>query len=269
MHRQTVSSAVFLLLLALGVARSAAAEDPAALVRDAAYNEAHAQAQAQKWEYRVEKRVDGHMLTEEQVDTLAGPVYRLLAIDGKPLNTDQQKTEEKREQQFLHSASLQAKAKKQYQDDEHELQTLLQLLPKAFLFQEKEQNGDIEVLTFHPNPAFHPETYPQRVMQALDGEIVIHLRDKRIAQIKGRIFQNVEFGFGILGRIDQGGTFEIGREEIAPDLWKTTLIHIDITGRFSFFATIGKQEFEQRSDFHRVAGDLSVPGATQLLQQTP
>ena len=257
------------LLLAVTALRPVFAEDPAALVHDAAYNEAHAHAKADQWEYRVEKRVDGHMLTEQQIDTSAGPVYRLLAIDGAPLNPAEQQKERDREQRFLRDPGLQATARKQFESDDRQLQQLLQLLPNAFLFQEKSQSGDDEVLTFRPNPHFHPDGYAQRVMQALQGEIVINLRDRRIAHISGKIFKKVEFGFGILGRIDPGGTFEIGREEISTGQWKTILIRIDITGRFSFFATVGKQEYEQRSDFQRIPGDFSVGAAFEMLNQLP
>jgi hypothetical protein len=245
------------------------AEDPVALVRDAAYNEAHAHAKADQWTYRLQKRVDGHVLTEQQIDTTTGPVYRVLAIDGAPLNAAQLRKEKDREEKFLRDPELQATARKHYESDDRQLQKLLQLLPGAFLFQEKSQSGDEEVLAFRPNPAFRPDGYVQRVMQALHGDIVINLRDRRIAQLHGTIFQKVEFGFGILGRIDPGGTFEIGRESISPGQWKTTLIRIDITGRFSFFATVGKQEYEQRSDFQRVPGNLSVADAFRMLNQTP
>jgi hypothetical protein len=250
-------------------AHTAFAEEAAALVHDAAYNEAHAHTINGGWVYKVQKRVDGRLLTEEQVDTPEGPVYRVLAIDGHPLTAEQRQKESAREQALLNNPGLEAKAKKQYESDERQLQALLQLLPRAFVFQEKSETGKYEVLTFRPNPAFHPDGYVQRVMQALEGEIVIDLQDKRIAHMSGRVVHPVEFGFGILGRIDPGGTFEIGRSEIAPDLWKTTLIDIDVSGRFSFFATITKQEYELRSDFHRVLEGLSVRQAFQLLDNTP
>ena len=246
-------------------AQTAFAEDPAALVHDASYNEVQAHTESGGWAYQIEKRVDGKVLTEEQIDTPKGPVYRVMAIDGKPLNAAQQQKEKAREQELLNNPALEAKADKEYKDDEHQLQKLLQLLPEAFLFQEKSQSGRYEVLSFRPNPAFHPDGYVQRVMQALEGEVTIDLQDKRIAHMNGRVAHKVEFGFGILGRIDQGGTFEIGRQEVAPNLWRTTLIHIDVTGRFSFFATVTRQEYEVRSNFRRVPENLTVRQAFQLL----
>jgi hypothetical protein len=74
----------------------------------------------------------------------------------------------------------------------------------------------------------------------------------------------VEFGFGFFGHIDNGGTIEIGRVQPGPSEWKTALINIQLSGRM-FFKTISQQEYETRSDFHEVSGDLSLLEASQLL----
>jgi hypothetical protein len=75
----------------------------------------------------------------------------------------------------------------------------------------------------------------------------------------------VEFGFGFFGHIDNGGTIEIGRSEVGPSQWKTALINIQLSGRLVFFKTINKQQYETRSDFRPVFGDLSLLEASQLL----
>jgi len=42
-----------------------------------------------KWMYVIDKREGTQPLTEEQVETKDGPFYRVLAIDGTPLNPHQ------------------------------------------------------------------------------------------------------------------------------------------------------------------------------------
>jgi hypothetical protein len=79
------------------------------------------------------------------------------------------------------------------------------------------------------------------------------------------LINRVEFGFGLFGHIDDGGTIEIGRAEVGPSQWKTALIRIQMSGRLVFFKTISKQEFETRSDFRAVSGDLSLLEASRLL----
>ena len=47
--------------------------------------------------------------------------------------------------------------------------------------------------------------------------------------------------------------------------WKTALINIQLSGRLVFFKTISKQQYETRSEFRAVSGDLSLLEASQLL----
>ena len=75
----------------------------------------------------------------------------------------------------------------------------------------------------------------------------------------------MQFGYGILGHVDKGGTIEMGRVPVGPSQWKTALINIQLSGRMVFFKTINKQQYETRSDFHQVGSDLSLADASYLL----
>jgi hypothetical protein len=75
----------------------------------------------------------------------------------------------------------------------------------------------------------------------------------------------VEFGYGLLGHIDNGGRIEIGRVQVGPAQWKTAVINIQLSGRLVLFKTISKQEYETRSDFRAVSADLSLLEASRLL----
>lgn len=257
-----------LLLLPVLAVRYASAENLHQLVQDAAYNEAQAHMNSTKWAYMVKKRVGNQMLTEEQVDTKGGPVYRLVAINGKTLNAGQRQSEANRVNSLLRSPRLQEKVKNHYERDERQLADLLKVLPRVFLFQYEGMKGENETIAFRPNPHVHMSGYEGRVMQALKGKLVINVREKRIASFSGGLFKQVDFGFGLLGKINQGGTFEVDRKEVSPGVWKTNLIHIDISGRFSFFATISKQEYEIRWNFRKVPDDITVPQAYKLLDRT-
>ena len=74
----------------------------------------------------------------------------------------------------------------------------------------------------------------------------------------------MEFGYGLLGRIDSG-TLELERVEVGPQLWKTALINIHFSGRVAIFKTINKDQYERRSAFHTVSSDLSLSDAKDLL----
>jgi hypothetical protein len=68
-----------------------------------------------------------------------------------------------------------------------------------------------------------------------------------------------------LGRVEKGGTFQIEREQVAENRWKTSLLEVHISGRVVLFKAISKDQREVRSNFQPVSSDLSVPGAVALL----
>ena len=257
------------ILLALGIA--APSQDrsfplPAAqLVDRVVANELTDREQQRKWRYVVGKREGRQTLTEEQVETKDGPIYRLVAIDGTPLKPDRRQQDDARLDRLLHDPSQQVKLKREHDEDEQELEKLMRLLPRAFLYDYDGFEGDLVRLTFRPNSNYDPPTYEARVAHGLAGTILIDSQQKRLARLSGRLVDRVEFGYGLLGRIDGGGTIEIGRVEVGPAQWKTVLINIQLSGRLVFFKTIGKQQYETRSDFREVPGDLSLLQASRLL----
>jgi hypothetical protein len=238
---------------------------PAAeLMSQVVANELTDRAQQRKWMYLIDKREEKQTLTAE-VDTRDGPLYRLLAIDGTPLTPDQRQQDNARIDRFLHDPSQQLKNKRGYDEDEQKLETLMRLMPQAFLYDYEGVEGNLVRLKFRPKSSYNPPTYEARVAHSLAGTILIDSQQKRLAKLSGQLISRVEFGFGFFGHIDNGGTMEIGRLQVGPSQWKTALINIQLSGRLVFFKTISKQQYETRSDFHAVPGDLSLLEASQLL----
>ena len=235
------------------------------LMNQVVANELTDRAQQRKWMYLIDKRAGKQTLTQQQVDTKDGPFYRLLAIDGTPLNPDQRQQDNVRMDRFLRDPSQQLKNKRGYDEDEQKLETLLRLMPEAFLYDYDGVEGNLVRLKFRPNSNYNPPTYEARVAHSLAGTILIDSQQKRLAKLSGQLISRVEFGFGLFGHIDNGGTMEIGRIQVGPSQWKTALINIQLSGRLVFFKTVNKQQYETRSDFRAVSGDLSLLQASQLL----
>jgi len=260
-----------IIAVVLVVATAAHAQDqgsavPAGeLIHAVVANELGDRVQQLKWMYVIEKRVGTQSLTEEQVETKSGPVYRVLAMDGIPLTPDQRQQDNARIGLLLRDTGQQTKLKQQYDDDEQKLETLMRVMPDAFLYDYDGVDGDLVRLKFRPDPKYKPPNYEARVVHSLAGIVLIDSQQKRLAKLSGQIITRVEFGWGLLGHIDDGGTIEIGRVQVGPSQWKTALINIQLSGRLVFFKTISKQEYETRSDFHAVSGELSLLQASQLL----
>src|ERR1035437_456657 len=63
------------------------------LVKDMVANEVTDRAEQSNWIYRVTKVVEQQTLSELEVETKDGPVYRLLAINDAPLDSGQREQE--------------------------------------------------------------------------------------------------------------------------------------------------------------------------------
>jgi len=239
------------------------------LVTDMVANELADRAEQSNWIYRVNKVVEQQTLSELEVETKDGPVHRLLAINDARLNLAQREQETARLNQLVRDPSQQLAVKKQYDADERRLENLVRLLPSAFLYQYDGWDGSHLRLNFRPDPAFVPPTQESKALQSMAGTILVDPEQKRLAHLSGHLVENVDFGFGILGRIAKGGTFEVERTQVSSSHWKTHLIDIHVNGRMLLFKTISKQQHETRSDFEPVSKDLDLRQAEELLQSRP
>jgi hypothetical protein len=234
------------------------------LVRAVVANELTDREQLLKWICLIEKRAGKETLTEEQVETRDGPLYRLLEIDGAALNADQRQQDDARIGKLMKDPSPLLKLKQAQSEDEIKLQKLLNLMPNTFLYDYDGAEENLVRVKFRPNPEYVPPTYEARVIHSLAGTILIDPERKRMTKIACRLVNRVEFGYGLLGRIDSG-TVELERVEVGPLEWKTAFINIHFSGRVAVFKTISKDQYERRSDFRAVASDLSLSDGKELL----
>ena len=250
----------------LGPSRSLSAND---LMKDVVANELTDRTEHSNWMYRVTKVVEQQSLTQLEVETKDGPVHRLLTINDAPLDSAQQQRETMRQEQLVRDPGQQLAVKKQNDADELRLENFVRLLPSAFLFEYDGWDGPDMRLSFRPNPAFVPPTMESKALQSMAGTILVSPQQKRLARMNGHLVENVDFGFGILGRIAKGGTFEIERIQVSSSHWKTHLVDIHVNGRMLLFKTISKQQHETRSEFESVSKDLDLRQAEVLLQLRP
>jgi hypothetical protein len=227
-------------------------------------NELTDREQLLKWIWVIEKKVGKETILEEQVETRDGPLYRLLAIDGLELNAEQRQQDDARIERLMKDPSSLLKLKQAQNEDELKLQKLLRPMPNAFLYEYDGAEENLVRMKFRPNPDYIPSNYEERVIHNLAGTMVIDPEHKRMTKVAGHLVNRVEFGYGLLGRIDSG-TVELRRMEVGPLQWKTAFINIHFSGRVAIFKTISKDQYERRSDFRAVARDLSLSGGKDLL----
>ncbi len=218
-----------------------------------------------RWKYVSYKNVDGKQETREVVQTKAGSLDRLIAIEGKPLNATQQRQEADRIFRLSHNAEEQHRIEQARRKDAEQCSAFLQLIPDVFLFDYAGESGTLTKVTFKPNPSFRPSSREGKVLHGMMGEMWIDARQQRMVSIWGKLIDDVKFGGGLLGHLERGGEFTVKRAEMSPGNWELTDLSVNMQGKALLFKTIAVQQRELHRDFERLPEDLNLPDAAGIL----
>ena len=252
--------------LVLFVALPLHAQNPTQIVQTAVNTELAASRNDHSlWKYRDEQR-DANKVSIV-VQTAKGSVKRLIERNGAPLTAAEAQAEGARIQSTIHDPEKMAKQRRDGASDDKNAAELLNMLPTAFLWKIANENGDSVTLTFYPNPDFSPPDMESRVLSAMAGDLVVDKKQHRIKTISGKLVRDVTFGWGLLGRMKQGGTFRVERRELKPGLWQITETHVNIVGKALLFKNIGQQQDEVQTDFTQVPADTTLEQAAEMSKE--
>jgi hypothetical protein len=218
-----------------------------------------------RWMYREEREEQGKKKTVEVVQTARGSLDRLLAVDDHPLAANEQRQEEERIEGLVRNPEEQQKREQVKRKEAEQCRSFFKMMSDAFNFYYAGRDGDLIKLSYKPNPRFQAPTREARVLQAMEGEMWVHATQRRLARIEGQLTSDVKFAGGLLGHLNKGGKFSVEETELAPGEWELTRMEIDMQGKALFFKTIAVQERQYRSDFRKVADDVSLSEAANML----
>ena len=262
----TLLSAILLLGAAAGQARQQ--QSPNQLVRQVISHEVQAEEHDNSyWMFRLQQTESGATKTEEVAETRHGWVRRLLAVNGKPLTSQDQAKDDAQLHKLLMDPGEQRKNQEATRNDVRQAQELLKMLPDAFLYTYAGRNGEVVKLNFRPNPKFHPQSRKAAVFHDMVGSLWLNLKLQRLAGIQGHLNQEVKFAGGLLGHLDKGGTFDVKQTQIAPGIWDVTYMNVQMNGKALFFKTIAVREKDIRSDYRRVPSNLTLAQAAKLVKK--
>jgi hypothetical protein len=243
----------------------ARAEDAKQIVQQAANAELAANRDDQShWRY-MKREAGGN--TSAVVETEHGAILRHVEEGGKPASAATLKADDEHIQKFIHDPAMQQRQKRDGMHDEKDAEELLRLLSEAFVWTIDSQTPETVTLKFRPDQNFRPPDMEARVMGEMEGVLVVDKAQHRIRTMKGQLSEEVNIGFGILGRLRKGGTFNVERRQVAPGLWQITETHVHIEGRALFFKTIGQQQDEVKSNFTQVPAGTTLEQAVVLLRE--
>ncbi|MGA3160630.1 MAG: hypothetical protein ABSC77_05390 [Terracidiphilus sp.] len=237
------------------------------LVREVVYNELNDHVSHGYWRYWVASQSPKESLLEEFLETAEGPISRIELSNGHPLDTQGRLLEQARLHRLLNSPAEQARHRQEYDDNEKRIGRIVALLPDAFLFEYAGEENGCYRLRYHPKPDYPAHSIETRIIHAMNGELWVNAKYKRMVRLDGRLKQDVSFGFGILGRLYQGGWFSLQRTQVSSTDWKTQRFELHMSGRAILFKIITQEISELRSGFSPVAARLDLVKGAALLYQ--
>ncbi|MBB5327077.1 hypothetical protein [Tunturiibacter gelidoferens] len=241
-----------------------APQEPKQIVRSAMDAELSADlTDHSRWKYRDVQK-DGIDTVSIVVETDHGAVKRLISRWGRPLSDSEARIEDARVQTFIHDPSQLAKQKRDGMQDGKNAEELLRMLPDAFTWKVQSEDEKNITLHFEPNSKFSPPDMQGRVLGQMAGVLVVDKGQNRIVTISGKLTEDVTIGWGLLGRLRQGGTFRVERREVAPGLWQIVETHVHIEGKALFFKNIGQQQDEIQTDFVQVPHGTTLEQAAEM-----
>ena len=265
----SISSRLILILCATPIGSTLAfAEnsDPAAMaiVKQASAAELYAAINDKTaWDYRDHDIEPGKDAVYHVIETPKGDLHRMLELNGKRLTGDAEAKELDHLREFVSSPEEQEHRRKIGEDDGAQAREFLRMLPTAFVWTIVSETPQAVVLKFRPNPDFRPPDMQSRVLGVMAGEMTVAREGNRVQSLRGTLTDDVKIGFGILGKIDRGGTFNVERRELSPGEWQITETHVHIGGHALLFKTIGQQEDDVKTEWHL----STAPNLEVALQQ--
>ena len=219
------------------------------------------------WRYFEVDRQPSKSVKQWVAEARLVSLNRVVERNGQPLSEAQQQQEMKA---FINDPRAQSKQRKGGQHDDEQAAELLKILPDAFIWTKTGESGSNTVFHFKPDPSFHAPDLEARVFAAMEGDMAIDREQYRIASLKGRLIRDVKIGYGLLGELKAGGTFDVERRELTPKVWEIAETHVHIQGHALIFKTISENEDDVKSNFKQIAGTTSLEQAqSELLSMNP
>ena len=147
---------------------------------------------------------------------------------------------------------------------------MLRALPTAFVYQfagpVPNSDGNEYKFSFRPNPKFTPPDLETQVLTAMTGELWIDAAHRRVTRLQGHLEQDVDFGWGMLGRLNKGGWIAIEQVPVAGDQWRIVRFKMGMSGRV-LFKTKSFDTVEEETEFEPVREGMGYGEAIKMLRE--
>ncbi|HEV2280267.1 MAG TPA: hypothetical protein VGS02_18955 [Acidobacteriaceae bacterium] len=276
-----------------GQALPAPGSDASALVRRAVANHFVQQAAHQPERFDLHRRDERRNVVREIMETPQGDVAMLVAVNGGPLSPAGQQIELDRLHALAANPALQEHRRKNEAADQARIDKLMHILPQAFLYRydtvvscvinaqpvvqvpgralpppAPPEMSQCYHLTFTPNPKFSPPDVEAKILKGMAGEVWIEKSAERLVRLNAHLIDDVDFGWGIVGRLDKGGTIFLEQAQISPGDWELTRMRLNFSGKALLVKAISVRMTEEMGNYAPVPPGTDYRKAIQMLEDS-
>lgn len=200
---------------------------------------------------RYEKRElssDGQLKSQSVLSIRRDPwdeqtVNRIVARDDKPLPPAEVA---RQEEKLRHIVEENRKNPPKPKEDEN---SWMEELPDALDFHktgvELRHNRPADLFEFKPHPGYKAKQMRARAFEKISGKVWIDQQDGEMTKLDVYVFDTINIGFGMLGRVEKGTIFEIERKKWEVGVWFEEWQRVRFELRIMMVKTI-RQELENR-----------------------
>lgn len=195
-------------------------------------------------------------------------IRRLVAINGKPLSTDEQAKEDKNIEKRIadfenQAARKQAKIAKQeaageknVREEDEKRVSIAELLTASNLVnarRERFRGRDVIVFDFEPNLNFDFKNVKSflKFFGKMAGVIWVDAEDKQIARLEAVLADNFKIGGGVLANLQKGGGLTFENERINDEVWLPSSADINLSIKILMVKGITVNQVAKYSDYHK------------------
>ncbi len=230
-----------------------------------------------KFMFRDRKQTAHGTETRLVVETQQATAGMVVARNDKCLDPAERQAELDRVRRLVTDPSELAKKSSREKQDAERTTQVLRAFPDAFIYEADGsmpgqsgvgRSGDQLVrLKFHPNPNYVPPGHGEMVLTGLQGYLLIDVNQLRMAKIDGALFRDVDFGWGILGKLRSGGRFVVEQGDEGEGQWEITHMNLDFHGKILMLKSLDIHTDEVFTDFRKVPSNLTFAAGISMLEQ--
>ena len=254
--------------------RPAAAQTCAAnaLARRTIAHELEASRAASPYLYRETKQTSHGLLMHDVITTAEFRIERLIGRDGRRLSGAEQASEDARIERLLVEGRKRRRLRDGQRETRDRMRQFLQAAPDAFLFQCRGRvtlsSGEHLIrLAFRPNPSYQPGTRALEVLTGMSGTMLLDPVAWRVVRLEATLMRDVDFGWGVLGKLYRGGHVLLQQRPIGHASWAMTRLELHFDGRVMLVKGFHLDSLVTRADYRPLSADLTLRSGVALLLQ--